>query len=211
MQGAIFDIDGTLLDSMATWNNATTLFYTRRDLTLTAEEFEFFKSVTLNESFPYIKARYNLPMTLEEIQEEFSGIILNEYKYNIPIKPYADEYLRFLKASDVKLACATSTKAEYCIPAFKRLGIFELFDTFTYSDEVSVNKSKPDVYLLAAKRLGLNPCDCTVFEDISIGIKSAKSAGFKTCAVFDKTNENETDILKSEADNYIKSWKELLR
>lgn len=210
MQGAIFDIDGTLLDSMGSWNDATGLFYKRRNLTLTKEDFDFFKSVTLNESFPYIKKRYNLSLTLDEMKDEFSGIIQNEYKYNIPLKPYVKEYLELLKSKGIKLACATSTKAEYCIPAFKRLGVFELFDVFTYSDEVGVNKSDPAVYLLAAKRLGLLPTACTVFEDILIGIKSAKSAGFKTCAVFDETNKSETDALKSEADIYIRSFSELL-
>lgn len=210
MQGAIFDIDGTLLDSMQAWTDATTLFYKRRGLTLTNEEFEFFKSVTLNESFPYIKERYKLSMSLNDIQKEFSDIILHKYKYTIPLKPYAGKYLKLLNSQGVKLACATSTKPEFCIPAFERLGILELFDSFTYSDEVSVNKSKPDVYLLAAERLKLKSCACTVFEDILIGIQSAKAAGFKTCAVFDETNKDETSILKSEADSYITSWSELL-
>lgn len=210
MQGAIFDIDGTILDSMAVWNDATAKFYKNHGLTLTDEDLKFFQSATLAESFPYMKEKYNLLKTVDEISKAFEDIILKEYKYNIPIKPGADIYLKSLKNSGVKLACATSTKPQFCTPALKRLGIFDLFDAFAYSDEVGVNKTNPDIYLLAAQRIGVAPCNCTVFEDIEIGIKSAKSAGFKTCAVYDNSNKNHTAQLKKSADRYILSWKELI-
>ena len=145
MKGAIFDIDGTLIDSMEVWNDSTAVFYKNHGLTLSNEDLAFFHSATLNEAFPYIKEKYRLSKTVDEILHDFEDIILSEYKYNIPIKPHADEYLKKLKASGVKLAVATSTKPQFCIPALKRLGIFELFDAFAYSDEVNVNKSNPDI------------------------------------------------------------------
>lgn len=211
MQGAIFDIDGTILDSMGVWNNATATFYKNHGLTLSDEDLTFFQSATLNESFPYMKEKYNLKKSVDEISKDFENIILKEYKYNIPIKPGADVYLKTLKKSGAKLACATSTKPQFCTPALKRLGIFDLFDAFAYSDEVGVNKTNPDIYLLAAQRIGVAPCNCTVFEDIEIGIKSAKSAGFKTCAVYDNSNKNHTTQLKQIADRYILSWQELIK
>lgn len=210
MQGAIFDIDGTLIDSMEVWNEATSTFYKNQELILCDEDLKFFQSATLSESFPYMKEKYSLEKSVEEIAQDFEDIILKEYKYNIPLKPYAGEFLKKLKKSNVKLACATSTKPQFCIPALKRLKVFDLFDAFAYSDEVGVNKTNPDVYLLAAKRINVLPQNCTVFEDIPIGIKSAKDAGFKTCAIYDKSNANHTKYLKLTADAYIKTWKELL-
>ena len=202
MQGAIFDIDGTILDSMGVWNNATATFYKNHGLTLSDEDLTFFQSATLNESFPYMKEKYNLKKSVDEISKDFEDIILKEYKYNIPIKPGADVYLKMLKSSGVKLACATSTKPQFCTPALKRLGIFDLFVAFAYSDEVGVNKTNHEI--------GVAHCNCPVYEDIEIGIKSAKSAGFKTCAVYDNSNKNHTAQLKKSADRYIKNWEELL-
>lgn len=211
MKGAIFDLDGTLIDSMASWTNATSEFYRRRGLKMKQEEFNYFKSITLFESMPYIKNTYKLPETVEEIAEEFESIIITEYKYNIPIKQGADKYLKQLKKDGVKLAVATSSKPRYCDSAMKRLGIFELFDAFCYSDEVGVNKSQPDIYLLAAKKIDVSPSECTVFEDISAGILSARSVGFKTVAIYDDSNRDETNLLRESSDRYILSWDELLK
>lgn len=211
MKGAIFDVDGTLIDSMIVWTNSTFEFYKKRNLPFTEEEFDMFRSMTLTESLPYIKRTYNLKESVEEILEEFEGIILKEYKYNIPIKPYADIYLKQLKDDGVKLAVATSTKVRYCEAALSRLGILDYFDAFAYSDEVGVSKKEPDVYLLAASRIGVSPKDCTVFEDILTGIQTAKKAGFKTVSIYDALNTDETEFLKESSDRYITSWEELLK
>ena len=211
LKGAIFDVDGTLIDSMVVWTNSTLEFYKKRGLPFTEEEFSMFRSMTLTESLPYIKRVYGLEESVEEILAEFEKIIFKEYKYSIPIKPYADTYLKQLKSDGVKLAVATSTKAHYCEAALSRLGILDCFDAIAYSDEVGVSKKEPDVYLLAANRIGILPSDCTVFEDISTGILSAKKAGFKTVSIYDECNVSETEILKKHSDKYIISWKELLK
>lgn len=210
MKGAIFDIDGTILDSMSAWTKATTEFYRRKGISVNEKDFSYFATVTLTESFNYIKNTYNLNMSVDEIFSEFDGIILDEYKYNIPAKPFAVEYLKKLKSDGVKLSVATSARPAFCEAAFSRLGILELFDAFCYSDKVGTNKSKPDIYLLAAEKLNLAPQECAVFEDILTGIKSAKTAGFFTCAIYDETNKNDTDEIKRIADKYILSWKALL-
>jgi len=94
--------------------------------------------------------------------------------------------------------------------AFKRLGILDLITTHSNSKEVGVNKSNPDVYLLAAKRLGIAPEKCMVFEDIYPGICGAKKGGFLTCAIYDTLSKNDTENMKKDADIYIKSWREVL-
>ena len=210
MKGAIFDIDGTLIDSMSAWTNTTSEFYRRHGLSLDEDEFNYFRSIALFESMPYIKNKYNLPESVEEIAEEFESIISGEYKYNIPIKQNADVYIRKLKSEGVKLAIATSSKPRYCEPALKRLGIFDMFDAICYSDEVGVNKSQPDIYLLAAEKIGVLPTECTVYEDILAGILSAKGVGFKTVAIYDNSNKEDTDLLKKSSDKYILSWDELI-
>ena len=115
-----------------------------------------------------------------------------------------------LKNSGVKIAIATSGYKELCEGAMRRLGMLNFIDAITLSCEVGVNKSNPDVYLLAAKRLGIAPEKCMVFEDILLGIKGAQKGGFQTTAIYDFSNDSDIELIKETADRYIESWKELL-
>lgn len=210
MKGAIFDVDGTLLDSMTVWYNITNRFFIKHNLILTDEKAALYKEMTLEESLPQINEEFNLGLTNEEIFSEFKEMIADEYKNRVELKPHAKEYLAKLKSEGIKTAVATSGYEGLCKSAFKRLGIIDYIDKYAFSSEVGCNKGQPDVYLLAAQRMGLSPKDCTVFEDIVLGLGSAKKAGFMTCAVFDPTNAAETDALKQLSDHYITGWDELL-
>ena len=118
--------------------------------------------------------------------------------------------MKKLHDDGVKIAIATSGYEELCRKAFIRLGVWQYIDACAFSSEVGVNKSNPDVYLLAAKRIGIPPEECTVFEDIVTGIGGAKKGGFKTCAIYDETNVDDTEKLKQLSDCYITGWKDLL-
>ena len=210
MKGAIFDVDGTLLDSMTVWYNITNRFFIRHGLELPDEKAAAYKEMTLEESLPQINEEFNIGMTNEQIMQEFKEMIAEEYANHILLKPGADAYLKKLHDAGIKTAVATSGYEGLCKSAFRRLGIIDYIDEYAFSSEVGCNKGQPDVYLLAAKRLGLQPEDCTVFEDIVLGLGSAKKAGFTACAVYDPTNAGETEILKQLSDQYITDWNELL-
>jgi HAD superfamily hydrolase (TIGR01509 family) len=210
MTGAIFDVDGTLLDSMSAWWNVMIEFFENNNLTLTDEKAAEYKEMTLEESVPSIINEFQLDMMPKEIILEFQKMIVREYRENIQLKPYVAEYLMKLHNSGVKIAIATSGYESLCKSAFERLGVWKYIDACAFSSEVGVNKGNPDIYLLAAERLGVNPTDCIVYEDIVLGINGAKKGGFKTCAIRDLTNLDETEELKNIADKYIESWEELL-
>ena len=210
MTGAIFDVDGTILDSMQVWYKVTTNFFNMHNLALTEEKAASYKEMTLDESLPQINEEFNLGMTNDEILEEFRRLIIHEYAFNIRLKPNIDIYLKQLHDNGVKIAVATSGYEGMCKSAFKRLGILEYIDAYAFSSEVGVNKGNPDIYLLAAERIGLKPQDCTVYEDIVLGLETAHKAGFKTCAIYDDTNSYETQRLKQVSDRYITGWEELL-
>jgi len=210
MLGAIFDMDGTLLDSMGVWGDITARFFEKHSLEYDKELFKKFQDMTLQESSLYIKEAFLPDMSAGEVLDELNAIAEYEYIHNIPIKPYAKEYLEKLYNKGVKLAIATSGFLPLCEAALTRCGVWQMFSTVALSSEVGVNKSNPDVYLLAAKRLGIDPADCTVYEDILTGIGGAKKAGMRTVAVFDRSNADITDNLKAAADMYINSWEELL-
>lgn len=208
-KGAIFDVDGTLLDSMDAWEGMTSRFLNRLNIKYDTELVERFRCMTLEQSFAVLAQEYGLGMTAEQIAEEFLDMAVLEYSGSISEKPGAFEYIRRLAEHGVKIAIATSGFCEPCKAAFKRYGIDGCITAYAFSKEVGVDKSNPDIYLLAAERIGVEPCDCMVFEDILMGIRGAKLAGMHTTAVYDDTNRSETDALKAEAERYITDWREL--
>lgn len=209
-RGAIFDVDGTILDSMWVWEKATNGFLKSRCLELTPEELARFKDMTLEESMPMIKEKFNLSYTIDEMKAEFSRLCAEEYRLNVEPKPYVKEYMKGLKEKGVKIAIATSGYRELCEAALTRLGMIDYIDAFSLSSEVGVNKSNPDVYLLAAKRIGIDPVDCMVFEDILAGVRGAKAGGMRTTAIFDESSAEDWESIKAEADRAILGWEELL-
>ncbi len=208
--GAIFDMDGTLLDSMGVWRDITAKFLQRRGLSLPDTMAQRFRDMTLEESLPLIVEMFQLTDPVEQVFDEFSALAKEEYMHNILFKPYAKAYLEKLRSAGVKIAVATSGYDALCRAALKRLGALDYIDAIALSSEVGVNKGNPHVYLLAAERIGVPPADCMVFEDILLGIGGAKKAGMRTTAVADPSNENEWAALRQAADFSIESWAELL-
>ncbi len=210
-KGAIFDVDGTLLDSMWVWEEATRDFARERGTEFTEEELIRFRQMTLEESMPIIREKFNLgDFTLEQMKAEYGRLCAKGYQTKVTAKPYAGEYLKSLKEQGVKIGIATSGYKELCEQTFERLGLMEYVDAFTYSSEVGVNKSNPDVYLLAAERIGVPPCECMVFEDILAGISGAHKAGMKLTAIYDESSAGDWEEIKAAADRAVISWKELL-
>lgn len=210
MKGAIFDVDGTLLDSMSVWERITKRFFDKYSLQANPEMMSAFQEMTLQESCAFLRTTFSMPQTAEEIFAEFNSLAEYEYKYNIQMKPFAAEYIQTLHDNGVRLAIATSGFPELCEAALKRYSIWDMFGAIATSGEVGVNKSNPDVYLLAAERIGVKPCECTVYEDIISGIKGAKKAGMRVVGVYDISSADNAEVIKNTADKYILSWKELL-
>ena len=210
MQGAIFDIDGTILDSMTVWVDITNEFFYDHGIEISKEETLSYQSQSFEESLVSIHNEYLPEMSVPVMFAEFQRRADDKYKNELSAKPYVIEYIKQLKQQGIKLAVATSGFPELVKASFTRLGIYDDFDAYTYSSEVGCIKSSPDIYLLAADKLGLAPGDCTVFEDIAAGIESAARAGFKTVAVEDPTNAADRDRLIQYSDRYITGWKEML-
>ena len=135
---------------------------------------------------------------------------LFEYANNIKAKPYASEYLHKLKKSGAKIALATASHKELYTAVLKSNGMLDCFDCFVTTDEAERGKGFPDVYLLAAERLGYDPDECIVFEDIIEGIRGARLGGFVTAAVINSFFPEDNELMKKEADLFITDFSELL-
>ena len=208
--GAIFDIDGTILDTMGVWKEITMNFLFKKGIVPTIEEMDNYRDLSMDETMRYTKEQFNLSESVEELKDGFERLSCEKYMYEVAAKPYVKEYMEKLKSEGVKIGVATSGYPELWQHALKRLGMLHLIDGFALTSETGVNKSKPDVYLLAAKRIGVEPENCMVFEDIVSGIIGAKAGGMMATAIYDDSNASQTDELKRLADRYIVSWEELL-
>lgn len=209
-KGAIFDLDGTLLDSMGIWKDVDLAFFERRNIIMPDDYQECIKDMHFKTMATYTKERFNLPDDINDIMDEWCELCFDEYENKIGLKNGAFEYLTYLKNNGIKLAFATANTTELSKICLKLNNIFNLFDAYAYLHETKSDKCEPDVYLLACERLGLSPADCIVFEDILPGIKGAKKGGFKVCGVYDSFSQKDTAEIIKVADYYIKSFKEIL-
>ncbi len=209
-KGAIFDLDGTLLDSMHIWHDVDEEFFRRRNLKVTSEYIEVIKNMHLGAAAVYTKEKYNIQESVEDIVEEWLDLCAQGYLNDVDLKDGVFEYLKMLSDNGIKMAFATASEKQVCEGVLKKHGIFDFFETFAYVSEINIGKTEPDIYLLAAKRMGLNASDCVVFEDIIEGVRGAKKGNFIVCGVYDKSSAKDEDEIRKVADYYINSFKELL-
>ncbi len=208
---AIFDLDGTLIDSMGAWRAADAAFLQKRGLPIEADYLEALKTMHFRIAAEYTIERYRLhDENPDDIVDEWRGYVREAYDRTIEPKRGALEYLHRLKAEGVRLAVATSNEPELSGGLFARLGFDELFDAVVYTREAARPKGFPDVYLLAAERLGAQPSDCVVFEDILGGVLAAKGAGFATVAIYDASSAADWEQLQRAADAAVADFTEII-
>lgn len=209
-KGAIFDLDGTLFDSVGIWKDVDRAFFERRGIEMPNDYQESIKDMHFRTMAIYTKERFNLPDDINDIMDEWCELCYEEYKSKIGLKDGVLEYLNYIKSKDIRIAFATANTTELSEICLKSNKIFNLFDAHAYLHETTSDKCEPDVYLLACERLGFAPSECIVFEDILPGIKGAKKGGFTVCGVYDCFSQKDEEEIRRNADYYIKSFEELL-
>lgn len=209
-KGAIFDLDGTILDSMWVWKQVDINFLGKRGIEVSSDYVKAISSLNLKTAAEYTIQRFSLSDTVEEVMEEWFQMAVKEYAEDVQLKSYVREYLAYLKAKEVKLAIATSSHEGLFLPCLENNKIYEFFDTIVTTMEVKRGKDFPDVYEEAARRLGLKPSECMVFEDIHKGVKAAKEGGFYVIAVEEEHSVDDRDEIIKVADKYITDFEEMM-
>ncbi|MCD8192409.1 MAG: HAD family phosphatase [Oscillospiraceae bacterium] len=206
-EAAIFDLDGTLLNSMDVWEQIDIAFLKKRNLPVPADYVTEICARSFEEAAQYTIDLFGLAESAGDIIDEWNDMAAYEYAHNIKLLPYALDYLLHLKANGIKLAVATGLPRKLFLPCLENNSVLGLFDTLCSTDEVGRGKEFPDVFELAAKRLQAAPQRCIVFDDALPAIRSAKQANMIVCGVYDKYSAIHRTEIERLADYYVFDFK----
>lgn len=210
IKAAIFDLDGTLINSMSLWDQIDIDYLTSKNIPVPSDLNDEISHLSFNQVAVYFKERFKLEDSLDDIKNTWNTMAYNHYSSDITLKDGVVEFLDFLKKSNIKIGLATSNSTELLEASLKFNKIYDYFDAITITDEVSIGKHEPDVYLLAAKKLNVKPEECIVFEDILPAVKGAKKAGMKVIAVEDECSVLDKDEIIKNSDGFINDFRVLI-
>ena len=210
IKAAIFDLDGTLINSMSLWDQIDVDYLTSKNIPVPSDLNDEISHLSFNQVAVYFKERFKLEDSLDDIKNTWNTMAYNHYSSDITLKDGVIEFLNFLKKSNIRIGLATSNSTELLEASLKFNKIYDYFDAITITDEVSIGKHEPDVYLLAAKKLNVKPEECIVFEDILPAIKGAKKAGMKVIAVEDECSVLDKDEIIKNSDGFINDFRVLI-
>ena len=210
IDAVIFDVDGTIADSMWMWKQIDIEYLGRFGIELPKNLQKNIEGMSFHETAVYFKEHFQIPDDIEKMMSDWNEMAAHKYRYEIPLKKGVREFLNICKKKNIAMGIATSNSVEllnYFLKAHELHNYFEV--VITGSDGLR-GKPAPDMYLEAAKRLSVKPEKCLVFEDIMPGILAGKRAGMRVCAVDDIYSNDITDKKIEEADYFIKSFEDIL-
>lgn len=209
----LFDLDGTLVDSMGIWQSVDIEYLTARGIAVPENLYELqqeIEGMSFTETASFFKERFHLPDSLEDIKSAW--ISLAEYKYcsEIPLKKGVREFLEYLRDNRIQTAICSSNSQKLIRMVLEAHAVGEYFSAVTTCCEVPAGKPAPDVYLRAAASLEQSPENCLVFEDVPMGILAGKNAGMRVCAVEDAFSASQVMRKRELADYYIEDYYQVL-
>lgn len=210
IEGAVFDLDGTLLDSSWVWEKVDEKFLGDRGFQVPDDYVDEISPLGAERAAVYTIERFGLNEDKDDIVREWIEMAKKEYATEVVCKPYAKEFLEELHKLNIKMAVATSSDRELFMKTLEREGILKYFQKIVTVDEVERGKGYPDIYEEAARRIKVNPHKCLVFEDILAGVTGASLGEFNVVAVFDEKSKHNWEKIKSISKYSINDHKELL-
>jgi len=206
----IFDLDGTLIDSMWVWKDIDVRFLNDRGIEYPEDLPKLISGLSFHETAVWFKEHFSLPESIEEILHIWEEMTVETYRTRIGLKPGAEEFLRKLAELKMPLGIATSNGGRLVDAVLEAHGIRDIFRAVITSEKVQAGKPKPDVYFVAAAELGVAPERCLVFEDIPEGIQAGLNAGMQVCAVRDDFSAFEEEEKQKLAGWMISDYREIL-
>ncbi|WP_330581373.1 HAD family phosphatase [Murimonas intestini] len=209
IKAVIFDLDGTLVDSMWMWKDIDIEYLGKYHLSLPESLQQDIEGMSFTETAAYFKENFALPRTLEEIKQDWMDMAYEKYRYHVPLKPGAGHFLEDMHSRDIRMGIATSNGRGLVDAVLEARKLGGYFHSVCTACEVAKGKPSPDIYLKVASDLDVKPENCLVFEDIPMGILAGKNAGMSVCAVEDEFSAHQRDKKRAWADYYIETYDDI--
>ena len=210
IKAVIFDVDGTIADSMWMWKQIDIEYLGRFGIVLPHDLQKNIEGMSFRETAVYFKEHFAIPDSIDKMMADWNEMAAHKYQYEIPLKKGVKEFIDLCKGRGMLLGIATSNSAELLGYWLEAHELTKTFDVIITGSDGLKGKPAPDMYLEAAKRMEIMPQECLVFEDIIPGILAGKRAGMKVCAIDDLYSQDVLSEKKREADYFIENFEELL-
>lgn len=209
-KACIFDMDGTLVDSLNIWKDIDKRFFLEHNMELPSDYDKRIAHMSFMEMAYFTKEEYNIKEDANEIASTWLQWSKEAYENTIQLKPYALELLRKLYDMNIPLSLATTNDESLYLPCLKRLDIIKYFKYIDNVNRLNTTKKEPKIYLHLSNKMKTKPEETIVFEDILMALTSAKEAGFLTCGVYDKANIKDMEKIIEKSDCFIENYKEVI-
>lgn len=214
IRAVIFDLDGTLMDSMWMWTDIDVEYLGRYGYAYPLEQLQeiqkTIEGMSFTETAVYFKDHFAIPDSIDQIKADWVSMSIEKYRTQVPLKPHAGEFLKALKRQGIRTGIATSNYREMVDACLGALPVDGLLDVVCTACEVERGKPFPDIYLHVAKKLETPPEKCLVFEDIPAGIRAGKAAGMRVIAVDDDFSKDMEAEKRALSDFFIEDYSVLL-
>ncbi len=204
IKAVLFDLDGTLLDSMYVWQYVDEEFLRKRGITPPDDYGRQCSHRSFYETALYTIDLFKLSETPEQLMQEWTDLAINEYRYNVKLKPYAKETVELAIKSGYKTAVCTTQTPELYTPVLKNTGLWGMFETISSAAVFGKGKQYPDIYLDTAKALCVTPENCIMIDDVSASLKAAKQAGMMTIGVIEPISSQSIEEMELYSDKLVK-------
>ena len=211
IEACIFDMDGTLVDSMWVWGRIDIEYLGKFGFDVPKNMGKEIEGLSMREVAEYFKTRFGIKDDIDSIIEEWNDMALYEYTHKVPLKPHVKEFIEYIKSKNIKVGVFTSNSKVLAKAAFEALGLMDYIDVITAGCSGIKGKPAPDGYLLTAKSLSVSPNKCLVFEDLMAGIQAGINAGMKVCAVSDEYSKNQEIQKREKAHYFIEDYNEIIK
>lgn len=211
IEAVIFDLDGSLVDSMWIWKDIDIAYLGRFQIPLPDKLQEAIEGMSFDETARYFKETFPIPDSVEQIKADWNRMAWDKYMKEVPLKEGAYEFLCLCRKKQIKMGIATSNSRELVENVAAVHDLKRFISCIMTGCDVGKGKPAPDIYLAVAKKLQVNPAKCLVFEDIVPGIQAGKNAGMRVCAVEDEYSSYDRKRKTQLADYYIEDYREICR
>lgn len=210
LRGAIFDLDGTVLDSMPCWETVGTRYLQERGIAIPDPEdlARRLKTTTLPQAAELYQTEFGIPKSVEAICADIVEMIGRDYRERAPLKPHVEPVLRRLQREGVVMCIATATDAALADAALMRLGVRDCFAFISTCQQLNTSKRETLIFDDAVARMGVDKQDTVVFEDSLHSIETAAKAGYRVIGVYDNSARAEVAAIAPLCERFVFDWDE---